>query len=263
MDARLVGWARAVKARQGANLPPLPQNRNLPPLRQNRNLPPLWLFTDPGRMPDLERVVAGLPVGLCGVVFRHDGVAGRSDLLRRIARLCRARRIALVVAGSERDVPAGAGRHLRAGRQLCGGRGGRSLRQPGAWLTSSAHGLADIVRARQAGADAIFLSPAFATASHPGAPGLGPIRWARLARGAGLAVLALGGVTGQTARRLPTSARGAGAIGALLPETMSPVCHTVSHLPSHHDLADCEPHRGAAILRSGLADPARAAATQS
>ena len=51
----------------------------------------------------------------------------------------------------------------------------------------------------------MLLSPAFATASHPGAPGLGPLRWAALARRApaGVAVVALGGVGSGTAGRLP------------------------------------------------------------
>ena len=190
MDPRLVGWARAVKA------------------RQRRKLPPLWLFTDPARMPDLEAAIAALPRGLCGVVFRHDGVAGRRDLLRRVARLCRRRRLALVVAGSERDLPPGAGRHLR------GGRGARRTRH---WLTSSAHDPAEIVRARRAGAEAIFLSPAFTTLSHPDARPLGPTRWANLSRRAGMVPFALGGIDGRTVRSLPSWAAGAGAIGALLP----------------------------------------------
>ena len=61
----------------------------------------------------------------------------------------------------------------------------------------------------------VFLSPAFATPSHPAARPLGVWRWAAMARRAGAPVLALGGVDGRSARRLPAWVAGAGAIGAL------------------------------------------------
>ena len=92
-------------------------------------------------------------------------------------------------------------------------RSGRGAR--GVWATASAHRVADLVRARRAGAACAFLSPAYATASHPGAAGLGPVRWAAMARRAGLPVLALGGMNGATVRRLPRWVAGIGAIGAL------------------------------------------------
>jgi thiamine-phosphate pyrophosphorylase len=102
--------------------------------------------------------------------------------------------------------------HLRGGRRLRAMRGLRGL------VTSSAHGVAELRRAVRAGARLAFLSPAFPTASHPGAPGLGPARWAAQARRApaGLAVGALGGVDGGSVRRLP-GLRCAAAIGALAP----------------------------------------------
>ena len=204
MDHRLVAWARAVKARRGAGPPPL------------------WLFTEPARMPDLPRAVAALPAGLCGVVFRHDGVAGRKVLLREVARLCRVRRLALVVAGHIADLPPGAGRHLR---------GGRGPRSPAGMMTSSAHGRAELVRARRAGADLVFLSPAFATGSHPESRPLGPIRWSALARAARLPVLALGGVSSRTVRRLPRAGRQAPARSARSrPEcvTSGPQCFAIA-----------------------------------
>jgi thiamine-phosphate pyrophosphorylase len=84
-------------------------------------------------------------------------------------------------------------------------------------LTCSAHNPADLHRARQAGANLAFLSPAFPTPSHPEAVGLGPTRWSRLARGARLPVQALGGIDHATVRRLPRAyCRGVGAIGALI-----------------------------------------------
>lgn len=166
----------------------------------------LWLFTDAVRMADPLAAAARLPRGLCGVVLRHDADPGRAALGRALARLCRARRLGLSVAGDWRLAASlGAGLHLRDGRRPAGAP--RWLRAS----TSSAHGVAALRRAHRQGALA-FLSPAFATPSHAGAAGLGPCRWGRMARRGGVA--ALGGVDGRNVRRLPGCA-GAGAIAAL------------------------------------------------
>lgn len=173
----------------------------------------LWLFTDRGRLGDPLMAAAGLPRGLCGVVLRDDMAPGRAATARALARICRARRNLLVVAGDAALARAvGAGVHLRGGRRLRGMAGVRGL------VTSSAHGVTELRRAGVARSDVVFLSPAFATASHPGAAGLGAVRWARMARQAprGLVVGALGGVDGGSVRRLP-GVRCAAAIGALAP----------------------------------------------
>lgn len=214
MDQKLVAWARAVKSR----------NRTKPGIA----LPPLWLFTDSARGAGLD-AIAALPRGLCGVVFRHDADPDRPALLRAAARLCRARRLLLTVAGPG-PLPPGAGRHLRSGQRPAATR-------PAPWTTSSAHTGADLVRATRIGVRGAFLSPAFPTASHPGAPGLGPRRWSALARHTAIPLFALGGITGQTARHLPKITRGGAAIAALTPDTKppaSPMCplrHSVSRLP--------------------------------
>jgi thiamine-phosphate pyrophosphorylase len=171
----------------------------------------LWLFTDATRLPDPRVAVAHLPKHLCGVVFRHDDQPHRAALGRDLARLCRARGLALVVAGDTRlAVALGAGIHLR------GGRWPSPIRVRGRYITSSVHDHTELRRARRAGADLAFLSPAFATESHPGTAGLGPYRWANQARTARLAVAALGGIDGDSVRRLPARlCLAIGAIGAL------------------------------------------------
>jgi thiamine-phosphate pyrophosphorylase len=211
MDAKLVAWARAVKAREMKSA-------------WRSRLPVLWLFTDSGRLADPVGAASRLPRGLCGVVLRDDARPDRAAVARKLARICRERRLVLVVAG-DRVLAASvrAGLHLRGGRGEAGrgnvGRGA-ARRWPGV-VTSSAHGEAELLRARRAGADLAFLSPAFVTASHPGAGGLGPLRWAAMARrvmgmrdAGGMRVSALGGVDGGTIRRL-AGCRIAGAIGAL------------------------------------------------
>jgi len=120
------------------------------------------------------------------------------------------RGLVLVVAGDVRLAAA-----LRAGVHLRDGRWPGVVRIRG-FVTSSAHGLADLRRAARAGANLAFLSPVYATASHPGAPSLGSVRWSRLARAAPVAVAALGGIDGASVRRLPTGpCLCVGAIGAL------------------------------------------------
>ncbi len=192
MDRRLLAWAYASR-------------------RAGAKLPRLWLFTDARRLPDPRPSVARLPRGLAGVVLRHDGEPGRATLGHDLARICRARRLALVVAGDPRLAAAlGAGVHLRAGRWP------GVLRRHRHLITSSAHGRADLLRAHRAGAVLAFLSPAFPTLSHPEVAALGPSRWTHLARTARLSVAALGGVDGVCVRRLPRQiCRSVGAIGAL------------------------------------------------
>lgn len=192
MDRRLLAWAHGVRP-------------------HGSKLPPLWLFTDAKRLPDPRPAVARLPRALAGVVLRHDGTPGRAALGRDLARICRARRLALVVAGDVRLAAA-----LRAGVHLRGGAWPGVLRLHHRLVTSSAHSATDLRRARHAGVVLAFLSPVFATLSHPGAAVLGPARWTRLARDCGVAVAALGGIDGCSVRRLPRGlCYGVGAISAL------------------------------------------------
>jgi len=197
MDLKLVAWARAVKARA---------------TRRGRDPTPLWLFSDAERMPDIEGAVSRLPRGLCGVVFRHDRHPDRVAIAGRVARICRARRLTLVIAGDWRLAA-----QLRTGLHVRGGRGpARPLIK---LITASAHDRVSLRRARRSKATTIFLSPAFPTLSHPGGVAWGPVRWSALSIGAGetgTRVAALGGVTGSTARRLPFNVAGAGGIGALV-----------------------------------------------
>jgi thiamine-phosphate pyrophosphorylase len=148
---------------------------------------------------------------LAGIVLRHDGEPDRAALGRDLARICRARRLALVVAGDVRLAAAlNAGIHLRAGRWPAPIRIRRRL------VTSSAHDLIELRRAALAGAALVFLSPVFSTMSHPGAASLGSIAWTRTVRQSGAMVGALGGIDGATIRRLPVrQCRAVGAIGAL------------------------------------------------
>lgn len=157
-------------------------------------IPRVWLMTDPRMGDDLWRALERVPRG-GGVVFRHYGVAGREALLARVAKVARRRRLVLVVAGARTG-------HVHNGRTTYG------------LKTASAHTRREAVAAIRSGTDAVFLSPVFATRSHPGAPALGRIRFGLVSRGLGVPVIALGGMDAGRARTLPKTAYGWAGIDA-------------------------------------------------
>ena len=167
-------------------------------------LPERWLFTDERQGDTLFAAIAALPRG-SGIVFRHYETNHREALARKVARAARRHDHLLVVADDARLARrvGAAGTHMTTRRFL-----------PGA-LTAAAHGPADLVRAQRARARLVFLSPVFATRSHAGARPLGTVRFGLMARGAGVAVAALGGMDGERYRRLRAlGANGWGAIDA-------------------------------------------------
>lgn len=171
---------------------------------RHRPLPKRWLFTDEERGGDPRPAMKALPRG-SGVIFRHYGAADREAMARECARIARRRGLTFVVAGDAdlaRRVGA-AGVHMP---------GFARMHRP---LTAAAHDRAELVRAGRAGARLIFVSPVFATRSHPGAATLGPAGFGRLVRGSRVAVAALGGMTRARYRALkPLGAAGWGGISA-------------------------------------------------
>ena len=155
--------------------------------RHPARLPKLWLMTDERMGAGLWRALQRLPRG-SGIVFRHyrTPVAERRRLFRRVAAVARARGLVLVRAG---DGPLGpeAGTHGRRGDRL---------------VTWPAHDRAEALRGVRAGADLLFVSPVFATRSHPDAPALGPAKARRIAAGLPVRAVALGGVTPARGRAL-------------------------------------------------------------
>lgn len=180
-------------------------------------VPKVILVTDETRQPDPVAAMERLPPGT-GVLLRHYGVPDRAALARRVAAVARRRRLVLLVAGADWRLAAAAGAngvHLPEGvaRGLADP-GLRLWRRRGHLLSVAAHGPAALARAARLGADAALLSPIFPTASHPGAPCLGPLRFALWSHRARLPVLALGGINPITARALRHAA-GVAAIGGL------------------------------------------------
>lgn len=168
---------------------------------------PLVLFTDE-RNADWEGAARALPLGSL-VVVRGKTAAARAALAGRLNGIA-----PLLIAG-DADLAA---RMRAAGLHLPQARIGEAMhwraRHPGWIITAAAHGPRALMRARQV--DALFLSPVFPTASHPGAPSLSPVRAGLIAASAPVPVYALGGVTARNAALLPPSFSGIAAIGALL-----------------------------------------------
>ena len=138
------------------------------------------------RLGPLLPVLRRLPPG-AGVVFRHyrKPPAQRRALLRQVTRIAVARRLVLVATG----------RAARDGLHGGGGKGSKGQ-------TSAAHDRREAIAGRRAGARVLFVSPVFATRSHPGAAALGPLAAARIGKGLGARVIALGGMTPRRWRRI-------------------------------------------------------------
>ncbi|SNS72390.1 thiamine-phosphate diphosphorylase [Sphingomonas laterariae] len=170
--------------------------------------PRLWVMTDPRMGETLWDILADVPRG-SGVVFRHYGVPDRRAIFERVRRIARARRLVLVLAGPpalairwKANGAHGPSPHRHSPRPL--------LR------TAPAHNARELARAT--GKHAVFVSPVFATRSHPGARPLGPVRFGLLAQKARLPVIALGGMNARNAGRSRRfGAMGWAAIDGLTP----------------------------------------------
>jgi len=171
--------------------------------RQTEALPRLFAMTDDLRGADplalIDRLVPG-----SGLVFRHYDHPHRAQLAGEVVSRCRKRGIFCLVAG---DIGLAAatgadGAHLPE-QQLAGARRAiKAYQGGGGWITAAAHSRAAARAAEQAGVDGLFVSPVFATSSHPGTRGLGLNRFARMIRPLRVPVFALGGITFETIKRV-------------------------------------------------------------
>lgn len=145
-----------------------------------------WLMTDERMGERMWDAIGRVPAGTGGIVFRHYSLAPeeRLEVGKRVAALTQERKLVLAVGRDTRLAE-------RLGAQLV-----HNPTDPAALPFSMAvHGEQEADVARQAGADLVFVSPVYATRSHPGAPALGAQRAAELATIAGRPAIALGGMT--------------------------------------------------------------------
>jgi thiamine-phosphate pyrophosphorylase len=175
----------------------------------------LFLFTDPRRLLDPVAAAGRLPRG-SAVVFRAFGRPDALTVGRRLRAVCDRGGLRLLVGADEALAAAvGAdGLHLpeRAMGELRRLRG----RRPSWLLTTAAHSARAARRAAGLGADGVFVSTVFASASPSAGRPIGALRLAVIARGTRAPVFALGGVDRRTAGRLlGTGVAGFAAVEAL------------------------------------------------
>lgn len=164
-------------------------------MRPRHPLPRRWLMTDERLGDRLPAIVAAMPRG-SGIVFRHYATpsAERRALFGQVLRIARGRRIVVLVAGP--PMRGGDGVHGRSVRRSYQGMANRGM------ATRPVHSVRERIAAERAGVAAVFVSPVFATRSHPGAGGLGRVRFGLVVQGARVPVIALGGMDARRARGL-------------------------------------------------------------
>ena len=169
-------------------------------------------MTDPERVAHPERIAASLPAGF-GVIYRHFGASDRFVVGARLARVCRSRRLVLLVSADP----------LLAMRIKADGvhwpeaslRGVRPAHPR--WIeTASAHSRASIARAKSLNVDAVFFSAVFESASPSAGAPCGAMRFGIMAGRSRFPVYALGGVTHANAARAMRHAAGWAAVEAVM-----------------------------------------------
>lgn len=171
-------------------------------------------MTDEVRGGDPIYAAQHLPAG-CGIIFRHYRHPERAALAKELCKVAR-QNGHLVLIGADWSLAQNAGAHGVHLPQWA--RGG--LNAPAHYrglISFSAHNVQEIKAANRRNADLVFISPAFATQSHPNERELGTVRLAALAQTAQMPVIALGGITAENATRLKQSAlAGMAGISALI-----------------------------------------------
>ena len=175
-------------------------------------LPKIWLMTDARLGGDLLPAIQRLPAR-SGVIFRHYHLdaAAQKFLFGQVMRICRRRGHVLLLAGDERT----------AIRWRADGFHQRSQRASRLLHSAPVHNVREIAGMKAASPDLVFLSPIFATNSHPGARPLGPLAFNRLATLVSSGrIIALGGMNRRNAPMLsPRLVHGWAAIDAFKKRT--------------------------------------------
>lgn len=163
----------------------------------DQSLPAIWLISDERNDARLESALRRMPRG-SGFIYRHYhlGDPERWERFRTLRRVARACNHTVILADSALTATQwGADGIYGAPRTL--------------WPTradllhlATAHNMREIALANRLGADAVLLSPVFATRSHPGGEVLGAARFRLLAQHSLAPVIALGGMDSQRAQAL-------------------------------------------------------------
>jgi thiamine-phosphate pyrophosphorylase len=166
-------------------------------VRNSTLLPKLWLISDERNDAALENALRRLPRG-SGFLYRHYHLGERERFERFLVlrRIARARGHVVLLSDSALTAREwGAGGIYGAPRTLW-------PRRRGLLHLATVHDLSEIGLANRLGADAVLLSPVFATRSHPGGGALGPSPFRLLAQHSRVPVIALGGMDAHRALTL-------------------------------------------------------------
>lgn len=159
---------------------------------RQRPWPRAWLMTDERMGEQLWTVIDRLPIKHSGIVFRHYGAANRAALAARIADICHRRSLTLAIAGD-----------VELARALVAGLVHNPAEPPSDLPFSRAvHSLEEAEAARMEGASLVFVSPVYATRSHPERKPLYRPLAVRIAKVAGVPAIALGGMNSVKSVRL-------------------------------------------------------------
>lgn len=161
-------------------------------MRHRHPLPRIWLMTDE-RIDDLDAAIGRLPRG-SGIVFRHYSLPpkARRALFDRVHGLARRYRHVLLLADTPERARIWGADGAHNGSALVS----RGLR------SAAVHTVAERIAAIRAGADLMFVSPVFATRSHPGKRALGAVSLGLIAGTTRSRAIALGGMTAKRAKSL-------------------------------------------------------------
>lgn len=187
-----------------------------PRTARGRTLPGLLFFTDPARVSNPEAVAERLPRG-AGIVFRAFGAEDAVNQGRRLRAIADARGL-LLLAGAHGSLAEGIGAdglHLPEARVA---EIPRLRAEHARWLiTVAAHDAVALQAAERAGADAVVVSPVFASNSPSAGESLGVEGLKGLVAATGLPVYALGGVRARTVTQLI----GSGIVGIAAVEALA------------------------------------------
>lgn len=167
------------------------------------HIPALWLLTDP-RFENFISAARQLPAH-SGVIYRHFGADNRLENAKILRQICFEKHLTLLIgADPELAINCGADGvhfaerqigHLEKWRQRC----------PEWILTCTAHDKYSLSAANKLAPDAVFLSPIFNSESPSAQLCLGVKTAQKLIEHSEHPVIALGGITAQTAMQLKTS----------------------------------------------------------
>ncbi len=158
------------------------------------NLPMAFYFTDEARTPDPRDVISRLPSGTA-VLFRHYGHQNRTALAMDLSRLCKSRNLPLFIAADAMLAYRVGANGVHLPEALKSRLPRLQATYPCLLFSVACHSERSLLAARRLGADLAFLSPVYATRSHPGARTLGAVRAAAALRRSSLPIFALGGIT--------------------------------------------------------------------